>query len=328
MLPVVWMESFSEEEETVKRVSSLTNEIIFFEPPIQQLDQASLPDEYIASIRTHSRFTETSVRNVACVISRSTGYDHLVEQQAVLASTPAGYLSEYATQAVAEHNLTVSLALLKDLNRQQSAMNRFERNNLTGYDLSNRSVGIVGVGKIGEATARLFMGLGLTVKGHDIEEKPRLRDSGSFSYCSLRNLFETCDLVVLCLPHTEQTEGLITSSLLRSMPEKSFLVNAGRGEVVPARTLLEGLRDGSLRGIGLDVYNREEDLSRRLRTDATSDTTHPEVEATLELIEDERVIATPHNAFNSLGAIEKKVERTLDNIRSFNESKTLLNPVS
>lgn len=327
MLPVVWLESFSEEEETVKRLSSLENEILFFEAPVQDLDPASLPDEYIATIRTHSRFDQRTAGGVQCVISRSTGYDHLLEQQGMLSDVPSGHLSEYATDAVAEHNLTVSLALLKDLNRQQRAMDQFERNDLTGDDLAARSIGIVGVGNIGEATAELFLNLGLKVTGHDLEEKDRLRNRDNFQYESLSEVFATSDLVILCLPHTERTEGLISRSLLRSMTEESLLVNAGRGEVVSSKVLLETLEHGPLSGIGLDVYNREEELAKALNEGTIPDEPNSEVKAGLSLIRDERVIATPHNAFNTWSSLENKVNRTLDNIEAFNRSGTILNPV-
>lgn len=327
MLPVVWLESFSEEEETVKRLSSLPNEFQFIESPVQDLDPSSLPEDFIATIRTHSRFTQRTAGAAQCVISRSTGYDHLLEQQGILNDVPTGHLSEYATDAVAEHNLTVSLALLKDLNRQQNAMDGFERSNLTAGDLTARTVGIVGVGNIGEATAELFLNLNATVRGHDIEEKNRLRDRDDFRYTSLSTLFETCDLVVLCLPHTDETENMISPSLLGSMPEKSLLVNAGRGEVVSSMHLLEALQDGPLAGIGLDVYNREDELAEVLSSGTRPGNPPREVAAGLQLIEDDRVLATPHNAFNTHQALEAKVRRTLKNIETFNESLRVLNPV-
>lgn len=327
MLPVVWMESFSEEEETVKQVSSLPNKILFFEPPVQQLDSNDLPDDFIATIRTHSTFDRNTAKKSKCVISRSTGYDHLLDQREVLSDVPVGYLSEYATQAVAEHNLTVTLSLLKDLSRQQRATRRFNRNDLTTSDLHTRQVGVVGIGRIGEATARLFMKLGLPVKGHDVEEKQSLAEHEDFVYCSLERLFESSDVVVLCLPHTDQTEELITPGLLNSMPSGSVLVNSGRGEVVRSQHLLEALESGPLSGIGIDVYNREDELSAVLRQESVPENPDDEITAGLKLIEDDRVVSTPHNAFNSREAVRNKVQRTLENIEKFNESGELLNPV-
>ncbi|MFB6345555.1 MAG: 2-hydroxyacid dehydrogenase [bacterium] len=327
MKPILWMESFSEEEEAVKRLSPPENEILFFDSPLQQLNTDELPDRFIATIRTHSTFSKETAAKAECVISRSTGYDHLLEQREKLSDIPVGHLSEYATDAVAEHNLTVSLSLLKHLRRQLNAMTDFSRDNLTGYDLHDRDIGIVGVGNIGEATARLFMNLGHTVTGHDINPRDYLRKMDQFSYCSLEELFQKSDLVILCLPHTETTEGMITASLLRSMPDNSLLVNAGRGEVVSSTDLLKALEEGQLTGLAIDVYNHEDQLARRLSDGSSRKSSDQEVQANLKLIEDERVIATPHNAFNTKGAVETKVKYTLDNIREFRQSGTVKNPV-
>jgi D-lactate dehydrogenase len=327
MLPVVWLESFSEEERTVKHESSPDNEFVFFEKPVQAVDPEDLPERFIASIRTHSRFDPELVDRVACVISRSTGYDHLVEQADRLGDVPLGSLSEYATEAVADHNLTISLALLKDLNRQQTAMRDFNRSNLTGYDPLDSTVGVVGVGKIGEATARRFMRLGVSVQGHDIRPKSHLESREDFTYRKLDPLFETSDLVILCLPHTDQTEDMIGLDQLLNMPEGSFLVNSGRGEVVSPGNLLVALNDGPLEGLGIDVYRHEDELADCLQGATSESEVREETRVNLKLVRDDRVIATPHNAFNSRGSLRTKVRKTLDNIESFNESGALVTPI-
>lgn len=328
MNSVHWLESFSEEEAAVKNLSDPDLDVTFREEPVQDLEPGELPEGAIVTIRTHSRFSAEQAERAGCVISRSTGYDHLLDQYERLSGRPIGHLSKYATDAVADHNLTVALALNRRLPRAQRSVESFRRNDLTGGDIASLSPGIVGVGDIGSATAKRLMDLGLTVRGHDLRERPRLSASNRFEYVPLERLFASCNLILLCLPHTEATEGLITRDLLGSLPDGSLLVNAGRGEVVRNRDLRDALRDGPLDGLGLDVFNAEEALREHLRERSLkTDAEDSEVQAALELLRDERVIGTPHNAFNSKNALREKVRGTLANIESYREDGELLNPV-
>jgi D-lactate dehydrogenase len=327
MTEIYWVESFSEERETVKEMADSPSRFHFQEEPIQSLDPDTMKEDSIITIRTHSRFRSEHVEKADCIISRSTGYDHLIEQRDRLANVPVGYLSEYATNAVAEHNLAAALSLLKRFPESTRAAKQFHRNNLTGFELLHRNPGIVGVGNIGGRTAELLLDLGLTVRGHDPDPRPRYRASNRFSYCSLEELFEQCDLIFLCLPLTETTNQLIDRSLLEQLSEQSFLINSGRGEVVQNQDLLNELDDGPLAGVALDVYNEENKVSNDLQSGERTERNNPEVQAAKELIEHNRVLATPHNAFNTQQSLEAKVRTTLDNIESFRNDGTLLTPL-
>jgi D-lactate dehydrogenase len=329
MKSVYWLESFSEEKQTVKQVSNpVEDEIIFREEPVQHFQPDFFDPGSIVSIRTHSRFKPAVVDRIDCVISRSTGYDHLVEQDDLLGNLVVGSLSKYATDAVADHNLTVAFALSRKLPRSRTAIETFERNGLTGRELTSLDPGVVGVGEIGRTTGELLLNLGLNVRGHDPEHHPRLKASSRFNYTSLERLFENCNLVFLCLPHKRSTHRMIKEDLLGRLPDHSILVNSGRGEVVRNRTLLNNLRNGSLAGLGLDVFNQEESLRSHLREKSLDvDSEQPEVQAALELLRNDRVLATPHNAFNSRESVKNKVRQTLENIELFRKEGRVQHPV-
>ena len=329
MTSVYWLESFSEEEETVKQVSEdLEGDILFREEPVQAFEPDFFEDGSIVSIRTHSRFEPGHADRIDCVISRSTGYDHLLDQSQVLEGLVVGSLSKYATEAVADHNLAVAFSLARQLPQAEKALESFERSGLTGRQLTSFNPGIVGVGRIGSATAEHLLNMGLQVLGHDLEQRPRLAASDRFTYTALENVFEQCNLVFLCLPHNDSTRKRIDADLLGRLPQGSLLVNAGRGEVVSNRALLEELNQGSISGIGLDVFNREEGLRDHLREQSPGeDADDPEIQAALNLIRDDRVLATPHNAFNSRQSVKNKVNRTLENIALFRKEGRVQKPV-
>ncbi|MFB6355263.1 MAG: NAD(P)-dependent oxidoreductase [bacterium] len=318
-----WTESFMSEESLVRERWEGEGEILFFESPAHEIDLDDLGDEILLSIRTHTKLDDTSMDSVRAVISRSTGYDHLRGKSY---DCPVGYLPEYATEAVADHVIGVSMYLLRKLGRARESMETFERQNLTGRELSGRTVGIVGAGNIGKRAAEMFSGIGSDVFAHDIEPAHDWARSHGISYVDLDELFQTCDLVVLTLPNTRDTGFLIKEGHLREMPSRSILVNAGRGEVVRNQALVGALKEGPVEAMALDVVNREQDLASHLRGE-TGYSESDELDHALELLNHSHVIMTPHNAFNTEEAVERKVQKTLDNFKYFLEEDRVLDPV-
>lgn len=323
---VVWSESFGEEEELVEALSTGNLQFTFHRTPFQEIAVERLPEEFVLTTRTHSDFSRPEVERACCVISRSTGYDHLPVGEI---DVPLGYLPTYATEAVAEFNLTLALNLIRRLPRVTAAMENFERSGLTGRELTSFTAGIVGVGRIGRATARRLRGLDVPVKGHDIEPRPEWAADHGVDYVGLPEIFQSCDLVFLTLPLTSETRGMIDRDLLFSLPEAAVLVNTGRGEVVRSRDLLAALESGPLAGLGIDVYNREDSFAAYLKGTASvaSDAAGQELAAAEKLLAHPAVVATPHNAFNTESALHRKVAQTLDSIEQFCARSTLPHPV-
>ncbi len=323
---VIWAEAFSEEKHLAEELYSGELELNFYERPVQKLDLDELPDEFILTTRTHSNFSDVLLKKSACIISRSTGYDHLTD---IKVDFPVGYLPDYATEAVAGHNLSVAFSLIRKISTAQRAMKDFSRNELTGREISKFTAGIVGVGRIGRATAERLRKLDVTVKGNDLDPRPDWAEKVGLEYVKLQELFKTCNLIFLALPLTEKTAGLIDRKLLFDLPENSYLVNAGRGEVVNSTHLLTALDEGPLAGLGLDVYNYEGDLAAYLSGEpvSVSSRTEAEIKAVEELLTRPNVIATPHNAFNTRSALQRKVKSTLASIKQFQATGDLPAPV-
>lgn len=324
MKKIIWAESFHEEEAQARQLWGKRIPIEFYRMPLQEIaDEAFVPGTVVA-IRTHSKMLSSQKNQIVGVVTRSTGYDHIGNQYTEI---PTGYLPDYATRAVAEYNLMAGLNLLRQSSEAQEAVDSFKRSGLTGRELQNLTVGIVGVGRIGQETARIFSVLGCELLGHDKVKDKSWADSVGLSYTSLHRLFEQSRLVILALPFTKETFGLIELSHLERMPEGGYLVNSGRGEVVRNRDLFRALNDGPLSGLALDVFNREDTLSSHLRSERRPGTNSPEISAAMELLSDSRVVATPHNAFNTGEALTKKVKRTLESFRKFEKSGQFPTPV-
>ncbi|HKK26673.1 MAG TPA: hydroxyacid dehydrogenase [Gemmatimonadota bacterium] len=138
---------------------------------------------------------------------------------------------------------------------------RWERRSLRGVQLAGRTLGVIGVGRIGSAVAALGRAFGMDVLGHD----PYLsggrvaeleRDAG-VEMAGLAGVLERADVVTLHVPLTGETRGMIAEAELGRMKPGSFLLNASRGGVVDEAALAEALREGPLAGAALDVYEEE-----------------------------------------------------------------------
>lgn len=123
--------------------------------------------------------------------------------------------------------------------------------------LAGRTIGLVGLGRIGRATAWRCRGLGLNVIGYDPYPDPAWADANQVRLCSFEELITTADIVSLHLPVTPETTNLINRQTLAKMKRGSVLINTSRGALVDEEALIEALRSGHLMGAGLDVFQVE-----------------------------------------------------------------------
>lgn len=127
-----------------------------------------------------------------------------------------------------------------------------------GTDVHGKTLGIVGMGRIGEALAqRGHFGFGMPVLYHSHSPKPAVDQRFGARHCSLEQLLSEADFVCLTLPLTARTEGLIGRQQLQLMKPGAILINISRGKVVDEAALIEALRERRIRGAGLDVFERE-----------------------------------------------------------------------
>ena len=153
---------------------------------------------------------------------------------------------------------------------------RWETTLLLGMELRGKTLGIVGLGRIGAAVARRALGFGMHVVYHNRRRaNPTVEREQSATYVPLDTLLATSDVVSLHCPLNEDSRHLIGANALRAMKESALLINTARGPVVNEAALVEALAAGEIAGAGLDVFEREPEV-------------HP------GLIDQERVVLAPH----------------------------------
>jgi lactate dehydrogenase-like 2-hydroxyacid dehydrogenase len=175
---------------------------------------------------------------------------------------------------------------------------------LTPMTMAGRSLGILGLGRIGEAIARRAEAFGLSVSYHNRRQK----DSPYRYYPSLREMARAVDTLMVVVPGGAETEHLVDREVLEALGPDGVLVNVGRGSAVDESALVEALRSGTIRSAGLDVYEDE-----------------PHVPA--GLLEMEHVVLLPHVGSASVPTRDAMGQLCLDNLVSWFESGTVLTPV-
>lgn len=236
------------------------------------------------------------------------------ENKQVIARVPA-----YSPYAVAEH----TLALILSLNRKiQHAYNRvresnFSQNGLLGFDLNNKTVGIIGTGGIGTVTARILRGFGCRVMAYDIKENKDCLDMG-VEYTSLHSIFRESDIISLHCPLTPETQYLINSETIGMMKKGVMLINTSRGGLVDTKAVIEGLKSRKIGYLGLDVYEEEKRLFFK---DLSLNVIEDDVFA--RLLTFPNVIITGHQAFFTVEALQNIAEITVSNIYNYRQNRKI-----
>ncbi len=331
MFSAVFYEAFEEEEKILRKVLPKEFKYLFTWKTIQESGHKSPPAKVI-STRTQSKFPIEWADSLNAIITRSTGYDHVSEYLTQTgARISAAYLPEYAARPVAEQALMMWTALLRNLTVQRKSFETFHRDGLTGREIRNRRITVIGVGHIGGEIVDIAHSLKMKILGVDIKPRAEMKKQYGLKYVSLKEGLKNADIAICALPLTGITRGLLNYKILKVMPGNSIFINVGRGEVSPTQDLLKLLNEGILGGIGLDVYDFEKELASVLRGGKKLSDLKPgareSVAAVLKLMRDPKVILTPHNAFNTEESVERKSLRTAENLASYLKTGKFLTPI-
>lgn len=270
--------------------------------------------------------------NLKAVVTRSTGYNHIDLNIAAQKGIVVSNVPSYGEHTVAEFAFTLLLALTRKL---RSAIKQIESGDmdysqLQGTDLAGKTMGVIGTGKIGSNTLRIAHGFDMKLLGYDPYPNQQLVSNYDVKYVSLVDLLRQSDVVSLHAPSTPDNIHIIDSEALRLMKPSALLINTARGDLVDTGALVEALSEAQIAGAGLDVIEGENllDIDEEMKFINSRPHKRELVLAADQaiLLRMPNVICTPHNAFNTVGALERIRQTTAENIESF-MSGTIKNEV-
>jgi len=266
---------------------------------------------------------QLSANGIKLIALRSAGFNNVDLEAASKYNIRVVRVPAYSPEAVAEH----AVALILTLNRKtHKAYNRVREGNfslekLTGFNLHDKTVGVIGTGKIGQAFCRIMLGFGCKILGFDIAPADDMIKAG-IHYCSLDDIFSQSDIISLHSPLLPETRHLINKQAFSKMKKGVMLINTSRGAVIDTADAIDALKNEKIGYLGIDVYEQEEklffkDLSEKIIAD----------DMIARLIGFPNVLITSHQGFFTKEALEQIALVTVKNIEDFEKGLHLENEV-
>lgn len=280
-------------------------------------------DSEIISVFVHSEILNTQkldlFPNLKLIATRSTGFNHIDFDYCKKRGIAVANVPRYGEATVAEFAFGLILALSRKiiLGRNGMAHNHVDIEKYIGFDLEGKTIGIIGTGSIGRHMIQIARGFNMHVLAYDLFQNESFKE---LYVDDLSKIYRQADIISLHIPATPQNFHLLNEQAFSQMKKGVIIINTARGDLIDTQALYAAIRAGKVGGAGLDVLENEDFLlndeaeitHRRHDSDFLLDSA-----MNLKLLQFQNVIATPHIAFNSVDAVYRINQTTLDNIQSF-----------
>ncbi|AUT03976.1 hydroxyacid dehydrogenase [Nostoc sp. CENA543] len=302
------------------------HDLVFFEPRLGQ-DTAILAAGFPAvCVFVHDQVDAPTLeilaaRGTRLIALRCAGFNNVDLKAAAQLGIKVVRVPAYSPYGVAEHTAGLILSLNRKIHRAYNRVREgnFSLEGLLGFNLNERTVGIIGTGKIGLILGKIMRGFGCRLLAYDMYKNSELEALGG-KYVELPELFASSDIISLHCPLTPETHHLINAEAIAQMKSGVMLINTSRGALINTQAVIEGLKTGKIGSLGVDVYEQEselffEDLSDEIIQDDVFQrlTTFP------------NVLITGHQAFFTEEALRNIADTTLANITDVEQGLTCAN---
>ena len=247
--------------------------------------------------------------NVKLILLRCAGYNN-VDVEYCFNKIHVFRVPAYSPYAIAEHSMALLLTLIRNTHKAyiRTRSFNFSIENLEGFDLHNKTIGVIGTGKIGKCFINICKGFGMKVIAYDKYQ------SADIDYVELDELYKKSDIISMHCPLTSDTHHMINMESINKMERKPIIINTSRGGLIDSEDLLYALKHKLLKGACLDVYEEEsniffKDYSGEIMNDETL----------LGLINLPNTLITSHQAYLSSEALDNIASTTIENYRTYFE---------
>ena len=304
------------------------HELTFLEPRLDRQTALLAKDAIAVCVFVNDEVDQATIEvlanlNVRLLALRSAGYNHVDVQAAKNLCIKLVRVPAYSPYAVAEHTVGLILTLNRKLHRAYNRVREgnFSLEGLLGFDLHDRTIGIIGTGRIGSIFAKIMTGFGCKVLAYDLYHNPEC-EAIAVEYVDLPQLLSQSDIISLHCPLSPETHHLINEEAIAQMKPHAMLINTSRGALIDTDAVITALKSSQIGALGLDVYEQEsklffEDHSDRILQDDTF----------ARLMTFPNVMITGHQAFFTEDAMRAIAEVTLANITQIEQEQSCENEI-
>lgn len=230
----------------------------------------------------------------------------------------------YSPHSIAEYTMGLILSLNRKIHKAyaRTREGNFSIDGFIGYDLYQKTVGIIGAGKIAQILIKILKGFGTKVIAYDPYPNYKVAEELGFEFVDLDTLYKEANIISLNCPLTPETKYMINRRSIEKMKPGVMIVNTGRGALIDSADLVEGLKEKKIGAAGLDVYEEEENY---FFEDKSTQVIEDDILG--RLLSFHNVLITSHQAYFTEEAVEAITKTTLQNIQDFLDGKELINEV-
>jgi D-lactate dehydrogenase len=324
MARIVCFEVENWEQELFKQ--AFGDEVLCISEAYEKQHEPLLKDTEILGVFIYSVVTRevlNAAPNLKLVCTMSTGYDHIDLKACAERGITVCNVPTYGERTVAQHAFALLLALTRKLVPSVDEVRRgsfVPTPALRGHDIDGKTLGVIGTGKIGRNAIKIARGFNMNVVAYDPFPNNDLAQELGFTYLPLEDLYKQSDIVTIHVPLLPTTTHLINDAAINQMKRGVIIVNTSRGGIVETESLYRGLVSGQVGGAGLDVLEQETHVKEEkqlLSQQFRADIDYRTVVLNHLLILHPNAIVTPHNAFNSIEALTRIINTTIDNVKAF-----------
>ncbi len=306
-------------------------DIAFFDDILTEANADKISDFDIVSVFIYSNINKKildKLKSLKLIAARSTGFDHISLKECSKKGIAVCNVPDYGENTVAEHTFALILSLTRKIHKAWDRTRRlvFSDKGLRGTDLQGKTLGVVGVGGIGKHVIRIAKGFEMNVIAFDVFRNKKLEKEFGFRYVGFDYLLKNSDIITLHCPYNKKTRHLINKNNINKIKKGALLVNTARGALIDTDALVYALDKGILSGAGLDVLEDECYIKEDAQVMSRNSPKKYDMRIILEdhiLAKKDNVIITPHNAFNSVEALQRILDTTIDNIKGFLSNKSI-----
>lgn len=265
--------------------------------------------------------------NLKLIATRSTGFNHIDLDYAKKRGIAVVNVPNYGEVTVAEFTMGTMLGLSRKIYKAKSQMkaNNVHMDDYIGIDLAGRTLGVIGTGAIGRHVIKLATAFGMKILANDPFPNKAVQEMG-IAYVDLPTVYKESDIITLHCPATPENLHLLDETAFRQMKKGVLIVNTARGSLIETESLYNALKSGQVGGAALDVLENEDVITHReIATDIDARSHDFLIDSVInfKMMQLDTTIITPHIAFNSIDAVNRILQTTVDNIQSFENGQLI-----